>query len=108
MLLLQTCGAGPFGLYVVRNGDTLQSVCAARGLAYASLIAANNLQAFPPPGSLLLLPRGEEVYVVRPGDTLEGIAAMFSLDAEAFRRRIGCSFVYPTQRVCIRSGEGAV
>ena len=67
MFLLQDCVPGPFGWYVVRDGDTLASVCAAQGAAYASLIAVNRLQKFPPPGSLLCLPPRERVYTGRHG-----------------------------------------
>ncbi len=104
MFSLQRCGAGPFGLYVVCPGDTLQSVCVMHGVAYASVVEENRLDCFPPPGSLLLLPRGEDAcYVVRPGDTLEGICRKFSVSEEAFCRNNRCGYVYPTQRVCIRS-----
>lgn len=105
MFLLQDCVPGPFGWYVVRDGDTLASVCAAQGAAYASLIAVNRLQKFPPPGSLLCLPPRERVYTVRPGDTAESICARFSADRAEFLRRNG-PVLYPTQRVCLGGAEG--
>lgn len=102
MFSLQRCGAGPFGLYVVCPGDTLQSVCAAHGVAYASVVEKNRLDRFPPPGSLLLLPQGGVCCVVRPGDTLEGLCEKYSISEEEFCRRNNCNYIYPTQRVCIR------
>lgn len=101
LFVLQACGAGPFGLYAVRPGDSLQRVCAAHGVAYASVVEENRLDRFPPPGSLLLLPRGENCYAVRPGDTIEAICSKFSISEEEFCARNRCTYVYPTQRVWV-------
>ena len=92
----------PLGLYVVRKGDTLASVCAAFGCAPAALIAENRLSAFPAAGALLVVPpaAGRE-YVVRAGDTIKSVCAAFGCTEQEFVRMNGCAYVYPTQRVRI-------
>lgn len=107
MLTLSECGVNPLGLYEVKEGDTAQSVCARCGVPAAALIAANGLRAFPPPGSMLLIPpRTGTEYVVQAGDTLASICARFRMSQEEFVRRNGCDFVYPTQRVWVGGGTG--
>ena len=98
---LVPCGANPLGLYVVREGDTAQSVCAAFGIPPALLIAENKLQAFPPAGSMLVLPLAAKTYAVQAGDTVASICRKFGIDEGEFLRMNGCSYVYPTQRVCV-------
>lgn len=100
MFSLQECRSGPFGWYVICNGDSFPSVCAAHGVSYASLIAVNHLKAFPPPGTMIYLPQREKVYTVCPGDTVESICIRFNLNREEFVRRNG-ELLYPTQRVSI-------
>ena len=100
-LILKACGANPLGLYVVREGDTAQSVCAAFGIPPALLIAENKLKEFPPEGSMLVLPLAARTYVVQAGDTVESICRKFGIGEGEFLRLNGCSYVYPTQCVCV-------
>ena len=100
-LILKDCGANPLGLYVVREGDTAQSVCAAFGIPPALLIAENKLKEFPPAGSMLVLPLAAKTYVVQAGDTVESICRKFGIGEGEFLRLNGCSYVFPTQRVCV-------
>ena len=99
--VLKECGANPLGLYVVREGDTAQSVCAAFGIPPALLIAENKLKEFPPAGSMLVLPLAARTYVVQAGDTVSSICRKFGIGEGEFLRLNGCSYVYPTQRVCV-------
>lgn len=98
---LSLCGENPLGLYSVREGDTIQSVCAAHGVPPSLLISENKLKEFPPPGSMLVLPRAGKVYVVQPGETLDSLCEKFGVGKEEFARQNGCSYVYPTQCVLI-------
>ena len=98
---LKECGANPLGLYVVKAGDTAQSVCAAFGVPPALLIAENKLKEFPPSGSMLVLPSAAKIYVVQAGDTLSSVCRKFGISEGEFLRLNGCSYVYPTQRVCV-------
>lgn len=65
--------------YAVRSGDTCNSVAAAQGISTASLLSANNLQAFcanfPSSGSLCI-PTAYSCtpYVIKTGDTCSTIA----------------------------------
>lgn len=106
MFELKDCGANPLGLYEVKEGDTAQSVCAAFGIPPALLIHENNLKAFPPAGALLVLPPGEDIYVVQAGDTVASVCEKFGLREQDFIGINGCSYVYPTQRVCVRRRRG--
>ena len=100
MIALQEEKRHPLGLYAVRKGDTLASVCAAFGCAPAAVIAENGLKEFPPAGAILILPReGGREYTVRAGDTLDSVCAAFGCTREQFVRLNGCDYVYPTQRV---------
>ncbi len=100
MIELCSCGKNPLGLYEVKAGDTAQTVSAAYGIPVGSIVAANGLQTFPPPGSLLLLPPSDgKVYIVVAGDTVASICSKFHLSPEEFCRRNGCAYVYPTQQV---------
>ena len=108
MFELREAGPHPLGLYLVREGDTLASVCEALEVAPAALIAENSLQDFPPPGSILSVPaeRGAG-YTVRAGDTVASICRRFGMREEEFVRLNGCAYVYPTQCVRVRSsGRG--
>ena len=98
---LMACGANPLGLYVVREGDTVQSVCAAFGVPPSLLIAENKLTEFPPAGSMLVLPLAAKTYVVQAGDTVASICRKFGIGEGDFLRLNGCSYIYPTQRVCV-------
>ena len=105
MCRIETCGRNPLGLYRVREGDTLSSVCARFGVPPALVAARNGLRAFPPAGALLLLPdvRGK-TYTVCAGETLAAVCEKFGLTEESFCRMNACSYVYPTQLVLV--GEG--
>ena len=103
---LKNCGVNPLGIYEVKEGDTVQSVCAAFDVPPAFLIAANGLKEFPAAGAFLVIPRSSgEVYTVRAGDTLRSVCEKFGCDEAEFIRVNGCSYVYPTQRVCV-GGRG--
>jgi LysM repeat protein len=88
----QAAQASSGGGYVVRLGDTLSGIAAARGVSLQALAAANGLSptAFAIEGTTLQIPSGSADvapptpagapqplggYIVRPGDTLAGIAA---------------------------------
>ena len=42
-----------------------------------------------------------DFYVVQAGDTVESICQRFGIGEGEFLRLNGCSYVYPTQRVCV-------
>lgn len=103
MCRLSDCEENPFGLYEVRAGDTVRSVCAEHALTPALLIAANRLSAFPPAGSFLVLPHAEgKVYTVQPGESAASVCEKFGMTEEEFFRMNGCRSVYPAQRVFVR------
>lgn len=103
MCRLSDCEENPFGLYEVRAGDTVRSVCAEHALTPALLIAANGISAFPPAGSFLVLPHAEGVlYAVSPGETIYSLCQKFGMSEEEFFRMNGCRSVYPVQRVFVR------
>lgn len=102
MCTLEACKRNPFGLYRVQRGDTLRSVCARFSLPPALVAAKNGLRAFPPEGSILLLPEAAgETYLVRPGETLVSVCKKFCMTEEEFSARNGCSYVYPMQLVLV-------
>ena len=100
---LVPCGANPLGLYRVREGDTMQSVCAEYNIPPALLIAENKLKDFPPPGGMLVLTHAGKVYVVQAGETHSYLCKKFGIGEDVFTRLNGCSYIYPTQRVRIPS-----
>lgn len=106
MFRLETCGRNPLGLYRVREGDTLSSVCARFGVPPALVAAENGLQAFPPAGALLLLPdpAGMRTYTVGAGETVASVCAKFGLSEREFCEMNACGFVYPTQVVLVGKG----
>ena len=69
--------------YVVKEGDTVQSVAAAYGLSPETIKWANNLSkdTLAAGATLQILPRNGVTYVVREGDTLEKIASKYQADA---------------------------
>lgn len=101
--MLSECEENPFGLYEVREGDTAQQVAAAHALTPTLLVAANGLSAFPPAGSLLILPHAEgEMHIVAPGESVASLCERFGMTEEEFFRMNGCRAVYPAQRVFVR------
>ena len=101
--MLSECEENPFGLYEVREGDTVQQVAAAHALTPALLIAANGLSVFPPAGSLLILPHAEgELHTVAPGEDVASLCEAYGMSAEEFVRMNGCREVFPAQRVFVR------
>ena len=106
MYELKDCGANPLGLYCVREGDTLRSVCEAYGVPAAALIACNKLQNFPPAGAVLVMPRETgALHTVLPGETAASICAAHGMTREEFIRINGCAYVYPSERVYVCGGR---
>lgn len=101
----ELCSAGknPLGLHVVAEGETLVSLCERFSVSDCELIRLNRLHAFPPPGTLLLLPQPSgKLYVVRPGETLSSLCQKFNMSEEEFAALNGDTFVYPMRRVLIK------
>ena len=91
-VLIPTCSAAPEGwsAYVIKAGDTAESLAIRYGISIASIVQANCLTIEPlSPGQLIQLPlstptpatevacgapSGWVQYTVRPGDTLAGLA----------------------------------
>lgn len=73
------------------------------GIPPALLIAENKLKEFPPAGNMLVLPLAAKTYVVQAGDTVSSICQRFGIGEGEFLRLNGCSYVYPTQRVCVET-----
>ena len=69
--------------YVVKEGDTVQSVATAYDLSPETIKWANNLSkdTLAVGATLQILPRNGITYVVRDGDTLETIASKYQSDA---------------------------
>ena len=114
--------AGSGGSYVVRAGDSLWDIAAARGVDVAALLAANGLSPTSTilPGQRLTIPAGassspgrtsgDGSYVVRPGDTLWGIASARGLDVQTLLAANGLtssSVVLPGKRLVIPGGAAA-
>lgn len=106
MCRLRESGKNPFGLYRVREGDTLASVCAKFSLPQ-TLVAARCGGGFPPPGALLLLPAAGKTHVVRPGETLASLCKKYGQSEEEFCARNACAYVYPTQTVLLADPQEA-
>ncbi len=101
MCELEDCGMNPFGLYRVREGDTLASLCARFSLPPA-LAAACCGGRFPPAGALLQLPSAVgRLYTVQAGETLASLCKKFGMSEGEFREKNACSYVYPTQLVLV-------
>ena len=86
---LVTAGSPGWGLYTIRDGDTLGDIAARYGTTVAHLVEVNRL---PGNGSLIIAGRtlqvpggsgsgsgGARSHLVVPGDTLSGIAARYGV-----------------------------
>ena len=66
----ELCSAdkNPLGLHVVEEGETLVSLCEKYCVSEHEVIRLNGLHAFPPPGTVLLLPpsAGSQGVKTRP------------------------------------------
>ena len=117
-------GSGSSGdSYVVRAGDSLWDIAAARGVDVAALLAANGLAPTSTilPGQRLTIPvgaitsspgrpSGDGSYVVRPGDTPWDIAVAHGLDIQTLLAANGLtssSVVLPGKRLVIPGGKAA-
>lgn len=93
----------PLGLHVVAEGETLVSLCEKYSVSDSELIRLNRLRAFPPPGTILLLPQARgRVYVVQPGETLSSVCEKFGMSEEEFASRNGDTFLYPMRRILVK------
>jgi len=73
--------------YVVKEGDTVESVAAQFGISADTVKWANNLatNSLTVGTSLEILPRNGIVYVVKSGDTIESIAEKYKANAATIR-----------------------
>ncbi len=115
------------GIYVVRAGDTLNSIAARFGVSPGALARANGIanpnliylgQRLVVPGSAAPAPAAGQqtapapsasggVYIVRPGDTLAKIAARYGTSVAALMRANGIrnpNLIWVGQRLVIGSG----
>lgn len=101
----ELCSAdqNPLGLHVVEEGETLVSLCEKYCVSEHEVIRLNGLHAFPPPGTVLLLPPpAGKVYVVQPGETLSSVCKKYDMSEEEFAARNGDTFLYPMRRVLVK------
>ena len=85
--------------YVVKEGDTLQSICSAANVSPTALMKKNNLSWNTPlfSGMLLFLPPNGNLYTVQPGDTVELLCG----SKERFEELNGTADIYPGKKVRI-------
>ena len=85
--------------YVVKEGDTLQSICSAANVSPTALMKKNNLSWNTPlfSGMLLFLPPNGNLYTVQPGDTVELLCG----SKERFEELNGIADIYPGKKVRI-------
>lgn len=98
-------------IYIVRSGDTVESIAAAYGISPQRLIADNGLGAAGQlvPGQTLAIIIPGVTATVNEGDTLESIAAAYGVSVRQLRRNnpilAGGDSVFPGQTIVI-STEG--
>lgn len=99
---LQENPTNRMGLYIVQEGDTLQSIAIKHNLPPILLICNNTLKAEPKVGTMLVLPQHNgKLYTVQVGDSIESICQKFSLTKEEFVQKNGCNYIFPTLLVAI-------
>lgn len=96
--------------YVVKDGDTLDSIAAANGISAEQIRWSNNLKnnATIAPGNVLYLPSTSGiVYTVKAGDTVEAIAARYGSTAAEITalNDLEVSGVKEGTRIVIKNGS---
>ena len=68
-------------IYVVQQGDTIESVASKFGITVEKLIAENGMQEYDDlvVGQTLVITYPTQTYVVKEGDTLDGIAELHQI-----------------------------
>ena len=94
---LKEAGINRLGLYLVKVGDSVQSICKRFNLPPVALICSNNLKAEPEPESMLVLPKcSGKIYTVQVGESIESICQKFNITREAVIQKNSCTYVYPS------------
>ena len=94
---LKEDGINRLGLYLVKAGDSIQSICKRFQLPPVALICSNNLKAEPEPESMLVLPKcSGKIYTVQVGESIESLCRKFDITREEFIQKNSCTYVYPS------------
>ncbi len=103
-----TIGSQDVTTYVVRVGDTVDTVAASHGLQPATVKWANDLvnNSLTPGRSLTILPVDGVLYTVQSGDTTAGLASTYkaSEDRIISFNNLEISGLKPGQKIVIPSG----
>ena len=85
--------------YVVKNGDTVESICRAANISPVALFKCNGFSSEKElcTGIILKLPPGGNLYTVQPGDSMETICG----SKARFEQLNGTDVFYPGMKVRI-------
>ncbi len=110
LVLVTACGtASAFSKYRVVPGDNLYKIGQKFGVAWGTVMAANNLtEPVIYPGQFLIIPLTDGTfYQVNKGDNLFRIAQRFSVTVEGIKaaNALKDALIYPGQRLVVLKGK---
>ncbi|MFA7688798.1 MAG: LysM peptidoglycan-binding domain-containing protein [Bacilli bacterium] len=102
-----------FETYVVREGDTIESIARFYGIDSEEIIKVNNLERiyYLMPGQQLKIPLtpppGFEYYTIQPGDSLYSIGQKYNTNPETLAAINGLdieAYIYPGEKIIAPKG----